>query len=114
MESNRLVYLVCIVISVVGVLMAALVNSPPVETDSLSPELIGQDVTLRGIVGSKSVHQGHVFLRVNGFKAMVFENDARRLQTPYFLLEGDEVELMGEVQEYGGEVELVVKEVRHC
>ena len=114
MESNRLVYVVCIAVSVIGVIATALTHSPPARVDSLSPELVGREVVLQGAISSKRVHQGHVFLEVNGFKAVVFESVARRSQTPYFLLLGDEVELKGKVEEYEGEVELVVREVQPC
>ena len=114
MEGNRLVYLVCVVVSVLGVLVSALVQSPLERVDALSPDLLGREVVLRGVVVSKSVNNGHVFLRVNGFKAVVFEKNAKRLQYPYFILEGDEVKLRGKVQEYEGEIELVVEGVESC
>lgn len=94
-----------------GVLVTTLADSMTARVDSLSPELVGREVILQGTVTAKSIRNGHVFLEVNGFKAIVFERDARRLQTPYFLLEGDEVELAGQVQDYEGQVELVVREV---
>lgn len=94
--------------------MSSLADSSPSMVDSLSPELVGKEVVFHGVIGSKKVHQGHVFLEVNGFKAVVFERVAKSLQTPYFFLKGDEVRLVGRVEEYEGEVELIVEEIEPC
>ena len=112
MEDNKLVFFVCVVLTVSGVLVFSF--SEPVEVDSLSPGFLGEEVFLRGEVNSKRVSDGHVFLEVNGFKAVVFAGDAEALETPYFLLEGDCVVLRGFVKDYKGELELVVSDVIAC
>lgn len=114
MENHQIVYAVCVFISIVGTLVTAIYGQGAQSVESLSPELVGRSVALHGIVNAKSVRDGHVFLEVNGYKAVVFESVAKRLQTPYLLLEGDEVELVGTVQDYQGSIELVVRGVTPC
>lgn len=91
-------------VSIVGIVLIS-AGKPKIVT-SLSPEMVGQDVVLVGTVTSKNVRGNHVFLRVNGFKA-VFFNAAHK----QFFREGTNVSLYGVVEEYEGEIELVVRDV---
>ena len=106
MENNRVIFWICLVISVVGVILIS-VSQPKVVT-SLSPELVGQEVVLTGVVTSKIVRNNTVFLRVNGFKAVVFNNAK---YTDSLFQEGTRVSLRGFVKEYNGEIELVVRDL---
>lgn len=112
MEDNRLVFSVCILVAVIGILLQSF--SSVREVDYLYPDLVGEEVLVRGVVQSKRVSDGHVFLVVNGFNAVIFEKEARASSIPYFLLDGDQVFLRGEVRDYDGELELVVSEVWLC
>lgn len=92
------------IISIVGVSLIS-VSQPKVVT-SLSPELVGQEVVLTGVVTSKTVRNNTVFLRVNGFKAVVFKEVG---DADFLIRKGTKVSLRGFVKEYNGEIELVVR-----
>ncbi|MCD4739727.1 hypothetical protein K8R43_00890 [archaeon] len=110
MENNQVIIFVCAVIAVVGLLVQVFSSESLVTVDRLSPDLLGKEILLKGEITSKRVNDGHVFLSVNGFSAVIFERDAKRIRTPYFFLVGDHVVLRGKIVDYDGELELVAWE----
>lgn len=107
MENNGIIFWICLIISVVGIILISV--SQPRTVTSLSPELVGQEVILKGILTSKEIRGNNVFLRVNGFKAVIFgkRTDQYVASLPP---KGTNVSLKGIVKEYNGEIELVVRD----
>jgi len=108
LEGNRVVFWVCLIVSVLGVVLASL--GVPREVTALSPELVGQDVVLIGTINTIRMHNGNAFLSVNGFRVVIFSKDAHRLGVTS-LTTGTRVALLGSVREYHGEIELVVRDL---
>jgi len=109
-EDRRLAQLACLAVALTGVLLIHFSGYPPKRVDALSPELLGEKIILEGRIDSARVHDGHLFLTVNGFKAVVFKSTAGELgKSPSYFEKGRKVALLGHVREYKGTMELVVE-----
>lgn len=115
MEDKRkdLIYFFCLLLSVSGALLMHFTAQKPLEVTELSSDMIGEKARLSGIVTSKWVHEGHVFLEVNKEKVVVFKDQAKKTDlNPYYILKGDRIAATGKVKRYKGELEVIAEELR--
>ena len=111
MENSK-EFIICIVLTALGILLIALATPAPMHVGDITDELAGKTVHLHTIIESKHVHGENIFLGTYGGKAVIFGQQAKQMQSdPYFLETGDEATLIGQVQMYRGEPELIVEQV---
>ena len=94
-------------------LLAKSIEPQKTDLQSLSEEHVGKAVEVFGNVVKTSESKGNVFLTICQksacVKAVVFEREASKMSFPPSLLEkGESVVIEGTVQEYKGELEVIV------
>ena len=116
-DSLKNLSLLLSVVGIIGMLVIASVTEPiEVSLGEISEEFIGKYVRTSGKVEKLRFHEdGHVFLTLasgnSKLKLVIFANVAKKL--PINELEvGREIEVMGRVSEYRGELEIVVENLR--
>jgi DNA/RNA endonuclease YhcR with UshA esterase domain len=108
---------ISLITSILGiVLLALLVNFSDKEITSISDLKIGQIARISGMVTSfYSSKKGHIFLKVadnTGEIDVVVFNNYEEIEKVRELEIGDEVDVIGRVEEYKGRKEIIPREIR--
>ncbi|MCX6778104.1 MAG: hypothetical protein NT157_04430 [Candidatus Micrarchaeota archaeon] len=115
MADNNLT--VALVLALVGlviiIIYARSIEPSAVKISEIGATMAGKYVEISGTVGSASSNNGNVFLKVCGdacIPVVIFRGVASGMAdpNPYIIKKGDRIVARGEVQEYEGDLELVV------
>ncbi|HLG25097.1 MAG TPA: OB-fold nucleic acid binding domain-containing protein [Candidatus Nanoarchaeia archaeon] len=111
MRENTLLK-IALISSLAGLIILYFV-SISLEVPTYSPvvtnKIIGQDVKLKGIVSSVSKSDNVVFIEVaqqNPIAAVAFSAENLKIS------ENDEIEILGNIQEYNGNLEVIADRIR--
>ncbi len=121
--NNKTLFKISLVLSFLGliVLSVAYVKIEPDFTSisELTEEDIGDMVTVSGIVTEINTHKnGHYFLTVKygkPIKVVVWENIANRhklMGLDISKTEGETIEIIGKVEEYKGDLEIIAEKIK--
>lgn len=111
-RSLLLLSLACSFLGLLGLYLISLwIELPQIKVAEVTPELVGQSTRLCGELSWKYVQQrGHVFFRLSdetgSIKVVVFNSSAKQLGA-YELKEGQRVCVVGRIDEYKGELEII-------
>lgn len=94
------------------------IHSQPslVEVSGISYDDVGSTVIVKGKITSKSVKDGHVFVKISDgtgkIAAAIFENVAEKMSEEKLscIQDGSIVQIAGEVNEYRGSLEIVPRD----
>lgn len=114
--DNQFIIKISIVIAVVGVLGLYFFTSMPQKISDIRemPEYLGERITVRGNVEKYYVSKdGHVFFDIRDdsgiAKSVVFRNS--NIEAAYTMKEGDKITVVGKVQEYKNDLEIIVSKI---
>ena len=112
----------CVVVLVVGLfaLFFIVIFIQPVSLDisEIGEDDIGKTVSINAIVKNKILRNGNLFLDVfdkanneSYIKSVMFENDIRRFNLSD-IQKGSNVNIIGKVDRYMGEIEIIIKKIK--
>lgn len=109
---------ICLLIAVVGVaalfLITEMIQPRDVHIGNIDSSFVGSSVRLAATVKSVSSKDGNVFMNLydgNSIDAVMFERDARKYPDIYALQKNDNITVIGDVDIYQSELEIVVKSI---
>lgn len=121
MKERFLLYL-CAGCSLVGILslyiLSLQVSPESIEIGEVGYDDINKYVQVRGVVESKYVTDaGHIFLKLRDqsglIDVVIFANEALMLKRRGVRInEGDEITVIGQIDEYKGNLEIIVEDVK--
>lgn len=86
------------------------------EIGDITANLIGHKISVEGFITDFYWHDGHFFATLSEnrdeIKLVVFERDAKKFPALKNVTKGSHIIASGSVNEYKGEIEIVVKDVR--
>ena len=107
---------ISLVLAIVGVValffVVESIKPRGVRIGEIGYSMVGETIIVNASVKDISSRGGHVFLKLfdgNQIGAVMFERDARRQPEVYNLSENDFITVVGEVNDYRGDLEIVVK-----
>lgn len=105
---------ICLSVAVVGILalffLAETLEAKEIEISEITPEYIGQTVSVFGTISTMTIHEGMTFMTLE---------DSKELFPVVFFLElsdissEDEILVSGKVQEYKGRLQIVGEKYSH-
>ena len=114
--EDRLLAKISLVLAIVGVValffVVESIKPRGVRIGEIGYSMVGETIIVNASVKDISSRGGHVFLKLfdgNQIGAVMFERDARRQPEVYNLSENDFITVVGEVNDYRGDLEIVVK-----
>ena len=119
MFSDRTLVRLCWVVGGVGIVGLFVVTQliGPVNTSikNINEASLGKTVSTYGKVDSFFTKDGHVFLTLTDegakIKVVVFENQAKKMPFAYNIRNGDIIKVVGKVDKYKGELEIIGERV---
>lgn len=119
MLSDRTLVRLCWVVGGVGIVGLFVVTQliGPVNTSikNINEASLGKTVSAYGKVDSFFTKDGHVFLTLTDegakIKVVVFENQAKKMPFAYNIRNGDIIKVVGKVDKYKGELEIIGERV---
>lgn len=110
---------ICLILTIVGItglfVIVQTIQPKVVRIREIDTSIIGQLIEVNATIKSIS-KDGHVFFNLedgnDSIKAIMFERDAKNHEHVYELKKNDNVTVIGEVNNYRGELEIVVKNIR--
>jgi tRNA(Ile2) C34 agmatinyltransferase TiaS len=114
--KNLIIFRVSLLFSILGIVLIYLTTSSgsPERVDTLSREHLDRRVEITGVVSSKYVSNGHVFITLDsGARAVAFNTSStHKMKSDLrFLRPGERAIFTGKVSEYKGKLELIVEDV---
>lgn len=117
MLKDETIAQICFIVASLSLILLyfATIHSQPktIGIENITKSLIGENIRTVATVDRVFYHKGHVFiiLEHNGkrIKVVFFENIAKQFPELYNIEKGDSVEVVGKVEEYKGELELIGK-----
>ncbi len=108
---------ISVITSIIGLILLFLfANSLTKEVTKISSLKIGQIARITGMVTSfYHSKKGHIFLKVadnTGEIDVVVFNSSKEIEKVRNLELGDEVDIIGRVEEYKGKKEIILREIR--